>query len=92
MSAFDDDHNHAGNPDRTDNYCLRDPHIIEDKGSRYLFLNQIQVTRTTTAKNKSIPGQIMEGMMPLTLSHSLISSIINTFMTLHHGLMVLSVF
>ena len=37
MSTFDDDHNHDGNPDRTDNYCLRDPHIIEDNGSRYLI-------------------------------------------------------
>ena len=50
MSTFDDDHNHDGNPDRTDNYCLRDPHIIEDNGSRYLILNQIQVTKTTKAK------------------------------------------
>ena len=37
MSTFNDDHNHDGNPDRTDNYCLRDPHIIEDNGSRYLI-------------------------------------------------------
>lgn len=37
MDTFNDDHNHDGIPDRTDNYCLRDPHIIEDKGSRYLI-------------------------------------------------------
>lgn len=37
MSTFNDDHNHDGIPDRTDNYCLRDPHIIEDNGSRYLI-------------------------------------------------------
>ena len=37
MSTINDDHNHDGNPDRTDNYCLRDPHIIEDNGSRYLI-------------------------------------------------------
>ena len=37
MSTFNDDHNHDGNPDRTDNYCLRDPHVIEDNGSRYLI-------------------------------------------------------
>ncbi len=91
MSTFDDDHNHDGNPDRTDNYCLRDPHIIEDNGSRYLILNQIQVTKTTKAKNKFTNGQTMEEMTPLTLSHSSILLIINTFTTLHHGQMVLSV-
>lgn len=37
MDTFHDDHNYDGIPDRTDNYCLRDPHIIEDKGSRYLI-------------------------------------------------------
>ena len=37
MDTFNDDHNHDGIPDRADNYCLRDPHIIEDKGSRYLI-------------------------------------------------------
>ena len=37
MSTFEDDHNGDGIPDRTDNYCLRDPHIIEDNGSRYLI-------------------------------------------------------
>ena len=52
MSTFDDDHNHDGNPDRTDNYCLRDPHIIEDNGSRYLILNQIQVTKTTKGEKQ----------------------------------------
>ena len=92
MSAFDDDHNHAGNPDRTDNYCLRDPHIIEDKGSRYLIFESNTGDENYHGEKQVYTWSIMEGMMPLTLSHSLISSIINTFMTLHHGLMVLSVF
>ena len=56
-----------------------------------LFSNQIQVMKTTKAKNKSTTGQTMEEMTPLTLSHSSILSIINTFTTLHHGQMVLSV-
>ena len=37
MSTFNDEYNHDGNPDRTDNYCLRDPHIIEDNGSHLIF-------------------------------------------------------
>ena len=56
-----------------------------------LFSNQIQVTKTTKAKNKFTNGQTMEEMTPLTLSHSSILSIINTFITLLHGQMVLLV-
>ncbi len=91
MSTFNDDHNHDGNPDRTDNYCLRDPTSLKITVAATLFSNQIQVTKTTKAKNKFTNGQTMEEMTPLTLSHSSILLIINTFTTLHHGQMVLSV-
>ena len=50
-STFNDDHNHDGNPDRTDNYCLRDPTSLKiTVAATSLFSNQIQVTKTTKAK------------------------------------------
>ncbi|MCO4470549.1 Levansucrase [Streptococcus infantarius subsp. infantarius] len=51
-ATYNDDLNHDGDADRTDNYTLRDPHVIEVDGSRYLVFEANTGTENYQGENQ----------------------------------------